>query len=284
MPIIRNSNELPTWFNLNKYDRTKHLDLAGWLEQIKVRQMCRLLIRAENLPTQVKSAFLEALALVRENPIVDVSSNEKLLSFFSSRDLQELKKKRPINTYGMHLLTARELYEMETNIPKDMRDSARQYFDEQTEMVGKGFYTTQNKHQPWFNEPLVSALQNPSQFNPAIQINLDLPDEELKKQFRRILSELRKSRGESPTKKSRGRSLNDLSKFAVLPYIDLRIWQEQNHVKIPYRVIADAIFPPGEKGEEIARETTHPLSNELFSTTNLASLAAAAAYEISENE
>jgi len=45
----------------------------------------------------------------------------------------------------------------------------------------------------------------------------------------------------------------------VLPYCDLSIWANYENVTIPQRVMADAIFIDGEKGEESIRRVTVPL-------------------------
>ena len=71
-------------------------------------------------------------------------------------------------------------------------------------------------------------------------------------------------------------------KFGLLPYLDLHIWKKETGIKIPNRVTADAIFLPGEGGEEVVRKTTHKIAQEVMSNRYLNMLAAIAVEEVSE--
>lgn len=74
------------------------------------------------------------------------------------------------------------------------------------------------------------------------------------------------------------------AKFGILPYLDLNAWAEIEGVKIPNRVMADAIFPVGEGGEEVVRKTTQKIAYEILTESHLNKLAALAAQEISERD
>ena len=73
-------------------------------------------------------------------------------------------------------------------------------------------------------------------------------------------------------------------RFGVLPYLDLKFWELETGNKIPLRVIADAIYPIGEGGEETVRKTTVPLANSLIQNNNLRILIAQVATEMVENQ
>ncbi len=115
-------------------------------------------------------------------------------------------------------------------------------------------------------------------------VNLDLPDSILMENFKQYLVTLReKTRTYCSVKKPyRRRAFDDWRRFGVLPFLDLRIWKREADVTIPNRVIADAIFPPGEGGEETVRKTTAPLVEKLLRSLHL--LQAQAAQEILERE
>lgn len=84
------------------------------------------------------------------------------------------------------------------------------------------------------------------------------------------------------TKNWRKPDFADWNRFGVLPYLDLRIWGQETGTRISNRVMADAIFLPGEGGEEVVRKTTAKLARELLTLKHLETLAALAAQEIAE--
>ena len=70
--------------------------------------------------------------------------------------------------------------------------------------------------------------------------------------------------------------------YSVLPYLDLKLWAEEEGCSIPYRVMADAIFPDGDKGEEMVRKTTKKIADMLINDEYVDFLATIAAHEIAE--
>ena len=68
--------------------------------------------------------------------------------------------------------------------------------------------------------------------------------------------------------------------YAVLPYLDLKLWAEEESCSIPNRVMADAIFPNGDKGEEMVRKTTQKIANMLMEEGYVEFLATIAAHEM----
>jgi hypothetical protein len=126
------------------------------------------------------------------------------------------------------------------------------------------------------------VLKNPSPYGTLIHVDLNLPDQLLIKQFESRLSQLRKDIHSNFLALQSRTSMESFSKYAVLPYLDLSIWAEQEKISIPNRVMADAIFPLGEGGEENIRKTTKPLSKQLLTDDSLNRLAAYAALEIAE--
>lgn len=103
-------------------------------------------------------------------------------------------------------------------------------------------------------------------------------------QFERLLNDLRSTlrRKSIVTKNWRKPDFADWNRFGVLPYLDLRIWGQETGTRISNRVMADAIFLPGEGGEEVVRKTTAKLARELLTLKHLETLAALAAQEIAE--
>ena len=113
---------------------------------------------------------------------------------------------------------------------------------------------------------------------------LGLPDKVLIEQFKQMLESRRKPLlkvGISIENKLRP-DFEGWAKFGVLPYLDLNTWAELEGLTIPNRVMADAIFPVGEGGEEVVRKTTEKIAKEILTKSHLNKLAALAAQEIAE--
>jgi hypothetical protein len=117
---IKRTSELPTWFQLDKYNSSKDLDASGWYEQLYIRERARFSIKIfGTLTNDNQQIFLNALALIRETPIVNVSSNELLERVFGSfpnQPLAELKNENPHFSTGIYPCTVQTLYETEKNI------------------------------------------------------------------------------------------------------------------------------------------------------------------------
>lgn len=107
-----------------------------------------------------------------------------------------------------------------------------------------------------------------------ISVNLTLPNELLVEQFKVFLQSLRAKTEVKDIKKFRRPDFQGWVRFGVLPFLDLMIWAFETKTKIPNRVMADAIFPTGEGGEEVVRKTTKPLVAELLDVKNIEILAA----------
>lgn len=105
-------------------------------------------------------------------------------------------------------------------------------------------------------------------YRAAAEVDLTMPDAVLMEAFRAWLSEVRSDIGISSPKQYRRPDFLSWCRLGVLPYIDLLSWAELSGKSIPNRVMADAIFKPGEGGEETVRKTTAPLANEMIGRAN----------------
>jgi len=93
-----------------------------------------------------------------------------------------------------------------------------------------------------------------------LKINLNAPDDLIFTQCKAALSKARESQQVSPPRRSfTEKDFHKWYTFGVLPYCDLSIWANYKDVTIPHRVMADAIFADGVKGEESIRRVTVPL-------------------------
>ena len=145
------------------------------------------------------------------------------------------------------------------------------HWSEQFEVESSDF--TIYKYEPWIRKSLVhSANEEVKQENdfgfygmdPVI-VDLNFPDKVLLDTFKQYLVTRRaESKTEHLSKPFRQQDFYDWSRFGVLPYLDLKLWEMETGNKIPYRVYADAIYRSTEGGEETVRKTTAPLANSLI--------------------
>ena len=287
---IRRVGDLPEWFDLEKYAAAESLDVAGWYEQLSVRRGLHILLgwldkeswQAMDTQEVVTQSDMRILEHVRATPIVDVAGDDMMRVHFYGGAMHELKSRQPLYALGVHLSTVRNFYRTERYIEREKRDYARKFFaqfDDNLEMPPK-FPCTD-----WIDEP-IDAFTDSNGWVRALNItvNMQLPDKVLIEQFERILNE-RRARMQSvgiPSESSRKHDLSGWHRFGVLPYLDLKIWEREEKVSIPNRVMADAIFPAGEGGEEVVRKTTAKLAFELVTEKRLEILASIAAHEIAE--
>jgi hypothetical protein len=157
----------------------------------------------------------------------------------------------------------------------ERREYMRQYW-ENSDVISK------NK-EPWVNESLYKSCGQlgMSYEKRLVSVSLDLPDSVLIEHFKEYLHTLRAESGTKEYAKIYKRhNFNDWLDLSVLPFIDLKIWEEEINIPITNRVIADAIFSYGEGGEEIVRKTVRPLCEWLLDFNSLNILAARAATQI----
>ena len=302
---IRRVSDLPKWYNLAKYAQANSLDAAGWYKQLTTRS--DLAIRVDSLKQEPAffSSFIDpeetkrALAYIRANPISDATGDFPLKdpALFCDSLHYMCNAGDPCLSPGVHLATIRNLYMLEGRIEKEKRTYARNFFepiiDPQSAWLRakEKFWRGEPEHridepEPWIDEPVDANLDLPYH-GVTVRVNLHLPDKMLIEQFRLLLQSLR-----DPTKKPgspkplwQKPDFSDWIRFSVLPYIDLWLWERETGARIPNRVMADAIFPTGEGGEEVVRKTTAKLADKLMGPMGVGyiwKLGALAAQEIVE--
>lgn len=269
-------NELPDWYKLENYEAAKSLDAAGWYEQLLVRHDIKKFLKS-NISDVIKDQF----KLIQKSPIVYVDDNASFGAFFLTDKLYELKAKKPNYSLGVHSLTVQELYIIENDIEDEKRTYARNYFRNRFNMflIPPLDYPDSYPFKPWLHEP-VGSIKKSQESNLHVSVDMELPDSVLIEQFKQLLSHIRESSKSNVNKHKL--NMESWINFGVLQYLDLSAWAEIEDVKIPNRVMADAIFQVGEGGEEVVRKTTQKLAEEMLTENHLNKLAAIAAHEIAE--
>lgn len=286
---IKHISDLPPWFKLDKYNNAKNLDANGWYEQICIRANCLTYFDSEEGSackkiTQDKD-FKEAIKAIREKPIYNMRVDGKLPLFFYFDNIAILlKSESPHLTPSIHPMSLLEFDLLRREIdPKRLEYVAEwknQFLD-----CDKTTFFPLYKYETWIKEPLCNSVRqdlaeemHSSGKDPVI-VDLNYPDKILIENFKRyILGRRAELKNEHLSKHSRQCNFSEWTRYGALPYLDLKIWEFEAKVKIPHRVLADAIYPQGDGGEETIRKTTIPLANLLLTDKLLRQLVAQASH------
>lgn len=270
---VRQVSDLPKWFDVSKYKAATTLDKANWYENLFVRGELLKVIGSTEFKKalkgggQIAQSIYSDLESLHHTPVYSVAGLKK-------RKLWLLCQARQIHPEaGVRQMTVNDLYWAEKNIDEAKRNYARTIFsrtDDSESFYDALLWTKREKE--WKVNPLDDVLSDG-----LIKVNLLLPENLLIEQFKAMLKNKKRS-----MKKVQNPEFDKWIKFGVLPYLDLKIWERESCKSITNRIMADAIFPPGEGGEEVVRKTTSKLADELLTRKHLETLAALAAHEIAE--
>lgn len=291
---IKNISELPQWFRLDKYKAAKKLTAAGWYEQFSIRNQLMEWLTAEVEPQHqetLKAALAEAFAALRETPIFDIKSEgkSKLSMLFYFPDAESICKNHN-HIPAVHPMTLEEFDSVRRGIdPKKLAyvtHWANQFYSDDPPDPRP------YKYEEWIRRPLnhsaTPETKDENNFGfrgmDSVTVDLNFPDKILIENFKQYLAARRaESKTENLSKTNRQQDYYDWARFGVLPYLDLKLWELETGNKIPLRVIADAIYPIGEGGEETVRKTTAPLATSLIHNNHLRILIAQVAADLMED-
>ncbi|MFT3742073.1 MAG: DUF6387 family protein [Gammaproteobacteria bacterium] len=288
---IKNISELPQWFQLDKYKVAKKLNAAGWYEQFAIRGKLMEWFNTEVEPKfqdMLKTELADSLILIRETPIFDIhgAGKGKLSGILFFADAEYICKNHN-NIPAVHPMTLEQFNLVRGGIdPKKLEYAklwSKQFEAEEID------FSRVYKYEPWIRQSLThSAIDEAKDENgfgfrgiDPVVVDLNFPDKILIESFKQYLAARRaESKTQYLSKPFRQQEFYDWIRFGVLPYLDLKLWELDTGNKIPLRVIADAIYPVGEGGEETVRKTTAPLANTLIHNNNLRMLIAQVAAEL----
>lgn len=114
------------------------------------------------------------------------------------------------------------------------------------------------------------------------RINYNFSDQFLIERFKKHLAIARKKHKSIYHKPFHHSDFHHWVTLGILPYIDLFIWSLEEKKQITHRVLADALYPYGDKGEETVRKTAIPLVQKIVSPYSMIQLHAQARTTIIE--
>lgn len=281
---INRVKDLPEWFDIKKYGFAKHLDVEGWLNQSVVRRM-EIPERFLTLTEDGKFAYesdpkvlkefhqwrQDRLNLIRERGIVSIDKAEQADLLKDFMEASEISG-------GARPTTLLEIQWAAHKIPPGEFDHTEAIYEDD-HLFFNPLIRARMDSDPFYSRHFIHSDQNTIAFyKPEVFFTIDLSVsdkvilDQLKKELKLIRDEL-----EIPKEQNQ---INDTvlyrwAEFGLLPYFDLAYWALENNVTIPNRVYADAIFPDGNKGEDVIRKITKSLMQNFIQNDTIIALCVA---------
>jgi hypothetical protein len=284
---LKHISELPEWFQLEKYEFTKSLFALGWYEQFFVRGTFLYHARDMRKNNEIfPDDFKQAMQASRENPNAVIENDPRLANYCTydstpgipEHPLKTLKQKSSRGLKAIKSITMRDYIGFKFLLQPERTRYIEDWFNQPNSKK-----ETHPEDAPWFNEPICNSY-TPMYGKSAdtVSINLRLPDSLLIESFKKYLAEKRKTVPAFSTKHYRETAYDHWADLGILPYLDLIIWGIETETQIPNRVLADALYPSGDKCEETIRKTTSQLAETLLDSKSIFQLIMQAAEDISE--
>lgn len=276
--VIRHVSQLPRWFSLSNYAAQQQLSLKDWLRQLSVRA------ELQDAARPLVDFHREDQALIRQDPIVRAPvGREEHIGRIRWVDAQVQGQE------DQHQFV-RPMTLVDHIVAVDMVGAAE--YQRHAEAWRILFNATEpspealaaERSWPALESSLASFAAPTTAASMAhVVVDLEVADELLIRSFTQLLPALRRAasaRSQDTAAENLRIDPGSWCRFAVLPYLDLRQWAVEEGLRIPNRVMADAIFEPGEGGEEVVRKTTTKLAAAVTSDAFLDRLMVAAFEQI----
>lgn len=270
---VSDPSDLPSWFDISKYESAMDLDYNGWYENLFARARLIEVIASPVYKTALtcNSGMVHNinsdLRTLRLAPVYGSGAGDEINPLFALRQLMLHG-----NDYiGVRQMTVRDLYLAEKQIDEKKINYARKHvaeFDAHAFIVD--LYEFTEREQEWESNPLDDVLPNG-----LIKVDFLLPKKLLIEQFESIL------------KMNQPKNIIKLNTkkwfdFGVLPYLDLKIYELESDVHFVHHLLYRAIYPEGQTGDDKIRDVRR-YANNAISEKSLRVLADFASNEKAEN-
>jgi hypothetical protein len=276
--IIRDIQDLPSWYDLNKYKEAKKLTARGWYEQLIVRSSYQALLERRPLHERLASFLKE----MRRTPIINIE-DPALTIMLGGGKLEALKgddAEYAAPMSGVYSLTPRDLYFIERNISEEQRKYAKGFIEQIFGQSEGPLKKLRYRLQKWIIEPAYKTSSH-KWAQGAVMVNLALPDKVLEAHFRGFL---KKKRAELSVLQDEQRHhsipFQRWVDCGLLPYLDLRLWAQENELKIPHHILAKSIYHKKDNDPETVRKVTALMAAAALSKEGLIELEALASTEL----
>ncbi|MFW1800850.1 DUF6387 family protein [Acinetobacter nematophilus] len=261
--LIKNTDDLPTIFDISKYANMDKLSAFEWFFLIQSRFLLHVMLE-QGLSFFVGSGVLtdteeqEVMSLAISYHLSDPLSLDLFVDYTKSNNEKiniEISSSDHFSFMGKHL-PVNELYEDEFQ--------SIQRMIEHSGVKLKSLGDDKPFH------PVIDILKshfkfNISQYDYPITINPYYPDHVIFGEFKKILAQIREKLGFNERNKSLSKKdLLNWSSYKLLPYMDLKIFELAENTKITNAVICSVLYQKGEYGEDTLRKSVEPIRKKIL--------------------
>lgn len=249
--MTRVINQLPPWFNISNYSE-EHLSAEEIKNELITRFTAMRILSIESDASEIREW---------QNYIFHVQAEQRPLGWSLAETSEEVKRvislmAEEVRSEQAHihpLWPKLSLKGVQLLTPQ----KAREYIDEYEAYPGTPEWTGHGGRIPYD-----LFLEGP--MNPQISVTLDLnlPDQLLLANVKRLISEIRQHRKFTPDgSKTRKGDIDKIKSYRIIPFLDLEIWAKEQSVIISNQTILDGldlVTKPFWTSEDV-RKTARPL-------------------------
>lgn len=241
MAKIKRLVDLPNWFDFDHYSSVSKFRAVEWNKALSQRKFLFDILkgRAEKNPDLARAyceAFPRLIKGMRGIPVEDTDID----GFFGEHGYEQTLADE---CRGVVPLTFRHLYEhasIASAIDGDggVGGPAESWFEQMVSITSENVHTSVTVDPPLF---LNHALRLDETLA-AFRVDLQIPTAQLLKAFKSTLLQAKKSKQKSlKTKKYYQPNFKDLTRYGLLPYLDLKIWEMETGHSITDSLMALAV-------------------------------------------
>jgi hypothetical protein len=256
---VERVEDLPDWFSLENYTKSENFKTIDWLRSLAIRAEILHIMNYEfddntdGTQEIILRAIEEAISILRKSPL-ERSMPTKSKYWDHISDDSYLIGENPVLP-----LTFGDLIE-ECNSDRDFGTADS---DEKWDVL-----TDSDTHR-LINRKDIAAipveLTRDGQPNHVVAITVDMnsPDAIIEATFIKWL-ETERAKSRTSVTRYRKPTHDRWTRYGLLPYLDLTIWAQEMGATIPDRVMAAAITPLTDVGDDRLRKTVAPLADSLM--------------------
>ncbi|WP_157731478.1 DUF6387 family protein [Azotobacter chroococcum] len=252
MAKIDRVEELPEWFNLEKYQEAESFGAPEWHYELSRRsQLFNIGQRYKSNPSKIGEAetsmFKRHAEYVRQNPIGIMK--------FDSADLElEFMPVKSIRTFDLRMQAHRDERAKKHGLCHPSMAARWAAIGDPTYSIKSAVEVT--------DLPIEIDFYDSRPPSAVVKVDLSASDTKLKAAFEVWLKAARKNQ-KTVTTKLRKPLYARWVRYGLLPYLDLLIWAMETNIHIPDRVMSAAISRY-DAGEANLRKTIAPLAADIM--------------------
>jgi Family of unknown function (DUF6387) len=255
---------VPSWFKLSKYKDIGKLTRLDWYIHLSVRRDCLNAVGShrdfwfETEPQACKSAR-QILKGLRRDPLRADKTVEQVME----GELECFLAQNITTSLAVRSLSMSALCDHLSGVTEEKRAAVCSYVN--LEMREQMEFREAN--QEWLSQTVHVHRRTRDYYywRELVEVDLNLPQDVLLRQFREWISEKQRERNEQGSQATPyAPNLKSWVEIGLLPCMDLMLWAAEKDVVLTTREIAMAIHDGGLARESATAKTTIPLARDFF--------------------